>query len=94
MTEIRALSPPAYSAMALLAIVLVLAMAPLAMNDAFAIEGGRLLDGFEDLQRVVGPEGNSTSKKPISAPLLSFRALVIVITGASDFRKMRREAGQ
>ena len=35
--------------MALLAIVLVLGMAPLAMNDAFAIEGGRLLDGFEDL---------------------------------------------
>ena len=49
MTEIRALSPPAYSVMALLAIVLVLGMAPLAMNDTFAIEGGRLLDGFEDL---------------------------------------------
>ena len=49
MTEIRALSPAAYSVMALLAIVLVLGMAPLGMNDAFAIEGGRLLDGFEDL---------------------------------------------
>jgi len=44
MTEIRALSPAAYSVMALLAIVFVLAMAPLGMNDAFAIEGGRLLD--------------------------------------------------
>ena len=33
----------------LLAIGLVLAMAPLGMSDALAIAGGRLLDGFDDL---------------------------------------------